>query len=62
LQARDAGVTKHIQAGGGLFSRDDITAVNMAGASSVVVVGSATFIVPHKINGLVDYALGLRWQ
>jgi len=58
---RERDVTdKHIQAGGGLLSIDDIKAVRRAGADSVSI-GSASFLKPLRVGKLVRYVLDQSW-
>lgn len=55
-KTRTAGVRKHINAGGGLFSDLDIFAAKLAGANSVSV-GSLSFLKPLRVRSFIKHAL-----
>jgi phosphoribosylformimino-5-aminoimidazole carboxamide ribonucleotide (ProFAR) isomerase len=54
-EARSIGVTKHINAGGGVFSRADVRKLKRAGADSVSV-GTVAMHRPWRLKGIVDEA------
>ncbi|MBI4121277.1 MAG: hypothetical protein HY457_03410 [Parcubacteria group bacterium] len=58
---RNAGFTKPINGGGGIFSRGDIWDYRSAGASSVFL-GSVAMLRPWRVRGLIKEANQLVWN
>ena len=54
-EARVAGITKHINAGGGILCADDVRTLFRAGASSVFV-GSAVMLCPWRLQSIIRTA------
>ncbi|OGG72858.1 hypothetical protein A3A38_01290 [Candidatus Kaiserbacteria bacterium RIFCSPLOWO2_01_FULL_53_17] len=54
-EARAAGITKHINAGGGILCADDVRTLFRAGASSVFV-GSAVMLCPWRLQSIIRTA------
>lgn len=52
-RARQAGLQKPINAGGGILSKDDARAVIDAGADSIFI-GSVAFLRPWRVSGIVS--------
>lgn len=62
-EARAAGITKPIIAGGGILKPDDVNQLAEAGASAIAV-GSAAFLRPWRVQDIIDRANRLgaaRW-
>jgi dihydroorotate dehydrogenase len=58
---RDAGFTKPINGGGGIFSTEDISDYCEAGANSCFL-GSVVPLRPWRVQSLIRYANGLYWR
>ena len=56
--ARQAGITKPINAGGGILCPDDVTTLYRAGASSVFI-GSVATLRPWRVKGIIQRAHAL---
>lgn len=54
-QARSLGITKHINGGGGIFSRADVRALKAAGADSVSM-GTVVMHRPWRMRGMIKEA------
>lgn len=60
-RAREAGITKPINAGGGILSEEDVNVLYNAGASSVFI-GSVAILRPWRVKKIIDYANALFEQ
>lgn len=60
-RARDIGITKPINAGGGVLCPYDVDILHNAGASSVFL-GSAAVLKPNRVQSIIRRANELEWR
>ncbi len=58
---RDAGFTKPINGGGGIFSEEDVLLYQDSGASSVFI-GSVATLRPWQVEKIINFANNLEWE
>jgi len=60
-RARDVGITKPINAGGGVLCPYDVDILHSAGASSMFL-GSVAVLSPDRVQGIIKRANELNWR